>query len=83
MQSRDTDDRIEQMRIARIREMSPTQRIEAVVQLSEDMRRIALDGIRARHPDYSDAQIKLAHFRLLYGDELYRRVWPSAPLVAP
>jgi hypothetical protein len=71
------------MRLARIRAMSPAERIEGVVQLSEDMRTMAVDGIRARHPDYSDAQIRLAHFRLLYGDELYRRVWPDAPLVAP
>lgn len=81
--SRDTDEQTEQVRLARIRQMSPEERIAGVVQLSEDMRSIAAAGIRARHPDYSATQIKLALFRLLYGDDLVRQVWPDAPLVAP
>jgi hypothetical protein len=83
VQSRDTDERIEQLRLERIRQMSPAQRLDIVAQLSEDVRSLQMVGIRMRHPEYSDEQVRHALFRLLYGEELFKRVWPDVPLVAP
>jgi len=40
-------------------------------------------GIKARHPDYSDAQVAWAFRRIRLGDKLLRQAWPDAPLVAP
>ena len=50
--------------------------------MSLDARATALAGIRARHPNYDDATARGALFRLLIGDEPFRRAWPAAPLVA-
>jgi hypothetical protein len=46
-------------------------------------RATTLAGIRARHPEYDDGTARWALFRLLVGDALFERVWPSARLVAP
>lgn len=54
-----------------------------VCRLSEAGRRVAADGIRHRHPEYDDEQVRWALFRLLHGDELFTRAWPRAPRLDP
>jgi len=51
--------------------------------MSADARAITIDGIRHRHPEDDQQQARWALFRLLVDDELFRRVWPQAPIVAP
>jgi len=50
--------------------MSPTQRLEAAAQMSEDVRALAASGIRARQPGLSEAEVQAALVRLLVGREL-------------
>ncbi|MBA2541985.1 MAG: hypothetical protein H0V17_20250 [Deltaproteobacteria bacterium] len=71
------------MQIALYRAMSPSRRCELAVQMSEDARQIALAGIRARHPEYDATTARFALFRILVGDDLFRRAWPDAPLIDP
>jgi hypothetical protein len=63
--------------------MGPGRRVEIGHQMSLDARAIASDGIRHRHPDYDESMVRWALFRLLLGDELFRRAWPTAPVLAP
>jgi hypothetical protein len=58
-------------------------RVAVAFRLSAMVRRVACAGIRARHPEYVDEQIRLAHARLTLGDTLVRAVWPDRPLVDP
>ena len=51
--------------------------------MSEDVRAIAREGIHTRHPAYSSRELDYALFRLLYGDALFGRAWPTAPLLPP
>jgi hypothetical protein len=51
--------------------------------LSEAARRMALAGIRRRHPDYTDEQVWCAWARLTLGDDRCREAWPNRPLVDP
>jgi hypothetical protein len=51
--------------------------------MSEDVNAIAADGVRARHPAYDADRVRWAVLRLRLGDEVFRQVWPDAPLVAP
>jgi hypothetical protein len=51
-----------------------------------DVRDGARDHARehpARHPAYDEYQARMALYRLLVGDELFRRAWPAEPLLAP
>lgn len=58
-------------------------RVDVVYRLNQSMKRMAKDGIRARHPGYSAAQVDLAYARMTLGDALVRAVWPDRDLVEP
>lgn len=63
--------------------MSPGRRLALGVEMSEEASAMLASGIKARHPDYGDAQVAWALRRIRLGDTLLRQVWPDAPLVAP
>lgn len=50
--------------------MTGAQRVAAAVEMSETAKRIALDGIRARNPEFTEAEVKRAWFVMLHGEEL-------------
>ena len=66
----DTDPEIRRRQLVVYRTMSPQQRVEIALALSEDVRQIAIDGIRRRDPALSDAQIHEQWLRLLHGPQL-------------
>lgn len=47
----------EEVRLAAIRALTPAQRLRLAFDLSESMRRLALSGLRARHPDRTDLEL--------------------------
>lgn len=51
----------------RYREIGPEGRSLIAAELSEAVRRTTLDGIRARHPEYSEDEVRLAFLKLVYG----------------
>jgi hypothetical protein len=57
--------------------------LELAIRMSEEVREVAADGIRARHPEYGPDQVRFALWRMLHGDDLFRRAWPDAPLLDP
>jgi hypothetical protein len=61
----------------------PGVRVAIAASMSDDARAVARAGIRARHPEYTAEQVSRALMRLVLGDDLCRRAWPGAPLVAP
>ncbi|HEY5922959.1 MAG TPA: hypothetical protein VIV11_14870 [Kofleriaceae bacterium] len=83
MNARDTHPDAAAVQAAVLRRMTPGQRVELGIQMSEDAREVVLAGIRSRHPEYDETQARYALFRLLLGDELFARAWPHAPLLAP
>ena len=68
------------IQVAAWRAMGGNARASAAIELSESIREISAAGIAKRHPEYSQLEVKLALFRLLHGDELFSRAWPTAPL---
>jgi hypothetical protein len=69
--------------LAIYRRMAPAQRCAIAARMSTDARAITMAGIRRRHPDYDANQTRLALFRLLLGDEMFRRVWPHDVALDP
>lgn len=59
----------------------PEDRHAVAIELSDVARSIAAEGIRSRHPAYTDAEVDLALKRLLVGDALFRAAWPGAPVL--
>lgn len=61
------------------RRMGPEGRLRAALEMSEEMRRVLENGVRGRHPEYSDDEVRLAAIRLNLGDDaLFRAVYPFA-----
>ncbi len=73
----DTTDEAVQVQIEIFRRMSPERRLPMAFQMTADLRRRMADGVRRRHPDYSERQVKLAVISLALGEELFRAVYPG------
>jgi hypothetical protein len=58
-------------------------RTAVMFRLNDAVRRLAMAGIRARHPGYDEEQVRRAYGRLVLGDALARAVWPGRELVDP
>lgn len=79
----DTSAEAHEAQMGAYRRMGAEARSRIAFSMSEDVREIAAEGIRSRHPEYAEGEVRLALFRLLYGDELTREVWPNEALLAP
>jgi hypothetical protein len=58
-------------------------RIAVMFRLNDAVRRLAMAGIRARHPEYDEDGVRRAYGRLVLGDAMARAVWPDQALVDP
>jgi hypothetical protein len=83
MRAADTTTNEHAVQLAVYRRLGAARRIELAAEMSEDARRVSLAGIGARHPGYGPQERLWALRRLLLGDELFGRAWPSAPRLAP
>lgn len=68
----DTSARALKVQIEAYRVMGPSRRLEIAFELSEALLATFISGIRSRHPDYSDQEVKRAAARLLLGEHLFR-----------
>ena len=57
--------------------MPPEKRLELAFQMSDFVREIVREGLRDRHPEYTDEQVRLAACRLTLGQELFGRALPE------
>jgi hypothetical protein len=46
------------------RAMPPCRRLEIAMQMSDDILEVAASGVRQRHPDYNDEQVRMALIRM-------------------
>ena len=83
MRPHDTTQAAHEIQIRLYRAMTDTQRAELALQMSDDLRRIAADGIRMRHPDYTESEVRRALVALLYGADAAARVWPGLSVPSP
>jgi hypothetical protein len=83
MHSSDTSSDAHAAQVAVYKRLGPEKRVALAFQMSEEARSISAGGIGDRHPEYSEADIRWALFRLIHGDELFQRAWPNAPLLKP
>ena len=63
--------------------MGGAARVEVMFRLTDAVRRLAMAGIRARHPEYDEQRVRRAYARLVLGDDLTRAVWAGQELVDP
>ena len=58
--------------------MTPAERLDLMVELTETVRELARAGIRMRHQDYTPEQVDLALYRHIYGAEIADKAWPES-----
>lgn len=63
--------------------MTGAERLQVAFRLTALSRRATETGIRRRHPEYGDEDVRRALVRLLHGDDVARRVWPGRGLLEP
>lgn len=49
--------------------MTPEQRLAVAAEMSDEIRAVAEAGIRQRHPEYSDGEVRAALVAILLGRE--------------
>jgi hypothetical protein len=76
MRSHDTDAAAHRAQLAVYARITPSRRVELAFELSERARRIAIAGIRSRHPDLTAEGARKVLLRRLLGDELFRAAYP-------
>ena len=65
------------------RRMRPAARLQVALELTEMSRKLLADGIRARHPEYSNEQVRLAMIRVWLTPALYRQAYAGQPELDP
>ena len=71
----DTTPEAAQVQLEIFRRMPAARRLELAFQMSNALRGLVAEGVRSRHPEYGDQQVRLAVARLTLGEELFRRVY--------
>ena len=71
----DTDEAAHRVQVDAWRRMGAERRVALAAELSEATRSVAAAGVRRRHPDYTEAEVRLAVIRLTLGDELFHKAY--------
>ena len=65
---------------ATLRRLGGPRRMEMGVELSDNARSMVEAGVRHRHPEYRDEEVRLAVLRLMVGEELFRQCCPDCDI---
>jgi hypothetical protein len=65
------------------RRLGGTGRVAILFRLNALVRATTMAGIRRRHPSYADTEVRAAFRRLILGDDLTRKAFPTHELVDP
>ncbi len=83
MRSLDTSSEADDVQLEIFRKMGPEKRLEAGIALSRMCRELMAEGVRKRHPDYSEEQVRLAVIRRLLPEDLFLKAYPAAREILP
>jgi hypothetical protein len=78
MFSGDTDDKARAAQIAALRRLGPSGRVRVAAEMSEDARRIAIEGEQRRHPELSASEARWVVLGRVWGPELASVVVPPS-----
>jgi hypothetical protein len=79
----DTSNDAEKVQIEILRQMSPSERLELALDLAATSRELLAQGVRQRHPEYTEGEVRLAVIRLLIPESLFINAYPQAVNIRP
>ena len=77
----DNDPPLTPEQVRRYRAMSGGERLELALKMSEERRDKIVAGVRTRHPEYSERQVRMATLLLMQGKEIFEMVYPGFEIV--
>lgn len=83
MRPLDTSPEAERVQMELFRRMGPERRLHVAIELSQTTRKLLAEGVLRRHPDYTEAQVRLAVLRLLLPAKLFIAAYPEAEGIQP
>ena len=83
MTSLDTTPHAEKVQIDVLRCMRPEKRLQKAIDLAQTSRKLLSEGVRRRHPRYSEDQVRAAVIRLTIGEELFLAAYHQAKDILP
>ena len=82
--SEDTRPEVEALPLAAWRQMTPHEKLDQVFQMRGTVVSFAMAGLRVRHPDETEPQLRRRLAALLVGEDLAARAYgPAGELVCP
>lgn len=63
--------------------MTASERLRMGLQLSEMVRKSLLEGVRMRHPEYTQEQLRLAVIRIMLPKHLFAAAYPDDQNILP
>ena len=60
-----------------LRCLGPEARLEMALELTHNLRELVATGVRSRHPNHNEDQVRLAVTRLMAGEKVFRRLLPD------
>lgn len=75
---RDTTLEAHRVQIQALRRLGEEGRLRITFEACANLRSLAAAGVRMRHPDYTEEQVRLAVTRLMAGDEVFNKLLPWA-----
>jgi hypothetical protein len=79
----DTTPHAEQVQLEIFRRMGPERRLQTGIELSQLCRKLLLEGVRMRHPEYDERQAKSAVIRLILPENLFWAAYPEGRDIVP
>jgi hypothetical protein len=79
----DTSPEAERVQAEIFRRMTPERKLRAAAELTQLVRQSLAEGVRMRHPEYSEEQVRLAMIRLTLPESLFFAVYPNAKEITP
>lgn len=83
MPSLDTTPEADRVQLEVFRNMGPEKRLEVAIALSQTSRKLLAEGVRLRHPDYDEEQVRLAVIRLTLPEDLFLAAYPEGKDILP
>jgi hypothetical protein len=79
----DTSPEVERIQNEIFRKMAPERRLQLAIELTQTSRKLLATGVRQRHPEYDEAQVRLAVIRLTIPEKLFLAAYPHAKDIVP
>ncbi len=83
MKPLDTTRAAEKIQIEIFKKMAPERRLQAALDLAATSRKLLAEGVRRRHPDYTEDQVRLATIKLTLRAGLFASVYHQAKDLRP